>query len=255
MGEISIIGVNTDLMKEAGLWENERPVPIPDFADDGFFGWFEQLNEASPGGGHLQIYQRPFLLYNYCTGIIAMKGTCFAEGDEGFDVSSDEAKLWLSMLQQLYSDGSAVYSASMDDGYALWKTGSIGSFNAAQGHIMELATITEDESDIAYLGWPGAEDNGSIVWVHSVSIPKVATDNSKVLARAFISEQVFSDFFQQWSFNNYGKMPVLKSAYGEGITRFQSEMPTLLAIADNSMSIPAWEDSEEYMVIAQNVVG
>ncbi|GAG73277.1 unnamed protein product, partial [marine sediment metagenome] len=65
-----------------------------------------------------------------------------------------------------------------------------GSFYAAQGHIMELVRITGDESDIAYIGWPGATEKGSIIWTHSVWMPKVCP--VKELGKAFIREQVFS---------------------------------------------------------------
>jgi hypothetical protein len=249
MGEVALIGVNTEIMQDAGLWENGQPTPIPSWQEDEFFNWFSQLNEAAGLGAHVQIWDREFMQYNYGGPIQAMTGSFLADNGNGFQVNSDAARRWLSYLQRMNEEGMATYTTSDDEGYQKWKTGSTGSFYAAQGHIMELVSVTEDESDIAYLGWPGAEENGSIIWTHSVWIPKVIDSARKDLAKQFIREVVFSREMQQWSFNNYGKLPVMKDYYGDGITWFQDSMPTILNIADNSQPIPLYADLQEYLDI------
>jgi len=87
------------------------------------------------------------------------------------------------------------------------------------------------------------------VWTHSAWIPKLSPN--KKVAKTFIREQIFSRFFQQWSFNHYGKLPVLSDYYGEGIKWFKSSMPTILKIAQNSQSIPLYADIDEYLDILQ----
>ncbi len=245
MGEVAIIGVNTELMDKAGLMEDGYPVPIPGWGEDEFFGWFEKLGEQSPTGAHVQIWDREFMQYDYCAPIMAMGEDCFTA--EGFDVSSEVAEKWLGYVQKMNEEGLGAWTVTDDDGYSKWKTGAAGSFFAAQGHIMELVSVTEDDSDIAYLGWPGAEQNGSIIWTHSVWMPRVSPN--KELGKAFIREQIFSKHFQQWSFNNYGKLPVMKDYYGEGITWFQDQMPTILAVADASKPVPLYTDMQEYLDI------
>lgn len=248
MGEVSIVGVNTDIMKEAGLWEDGQPKPIPSFKDEeAFFDYFEKIEENAPVGAHVQIWDREFMQYNYAGPILAMKGSFQEEDGSGFDVTSDSAKKWLNMLAEMSERGLGEWVTSDDAGYSKWKTDAAGSFYAAQGHIMELVSVTEDESDIAYLGWPGAEENGSIIWTHSVWVPKVS--EKKDLAKQYIKEQIFSQHFQQWSFNNYGKLPVMKDYYGEGITWFQDQMDTILSIANESKPIPLYEDIDEYLDI------
>ena len=249
MGEVSIIGVNTEIMKNAGLWENGQPVDIPSWDEDEFFEWFEALNDAADLGAHVQIWDREFMQYDYAGPIQAMTGSFTSNQGPGFDVYSDSARKWLSFIQRLYEDGLAEYTTTDDEGYQKWKTGATGSFYAAQGHIMELVGVTNDESDIAYIGWPGAEENGSIIWTHSTWIPKVS--KQKDLAQQFIRDVVFSKEMQQWSFNNYGKLPVMKDYYGDGITWFQDQMPTILNIADNSNPIPLYADLQEYLDILQ----
>ena len=250
MGEVAIIGVNTKIFKQAGLWENDRPAPIPSWDDEeAFFAYFEKLKEYAPAGAHVQIWDREFMQYDYCTGLIAMTGTCLAADGKGFDVTSDAARKWLGMLQEMYKRGLGSWATKDEDGYSKWKTGQAGTFLAAQGHIMELVSVTKNESDIAYTAWPGAQENGSVIWTHSVWIPKVSPN--KELGKQFIREQIFSQYFQQWSFNNYGKLPVLKAYYGEGITWFQNEMPTILAVADNSKPIPLFKDMQQYLDILQ----
>jgi len=172
-----------------------------------------------------------------------------AEDGKGFQIDTEAARRWLSYIQRMHEEGMATYTTSDDEGYQKWKTGATGSFYAAQGHVMELVSVTEDESDIAYLGWPGAQENGSIIWTHSAWIPKVSERID--LAKQFIRDVVFSKRMQQWSFNNYGKLPVMKDYYGEGITWFQDSMPTILNIADNSQPIPLYADLQEYLDILQ----
>jgi len=247
VGEVSIIGVNTSIMKDAGLWEDGSPTPIPSWEPEAFRNWFGALNEASDLGAHVQIWDREFMQYNYAGPIKAMTGTFMEEDGRGFDVTSDAAKRWLTYLQEMHDEGVAAFTTTDDQGYQKWKTNATGSFYAAQGHIMELVSVTEDESDIAYLGWPDADQNGSIIWTHSVWIPKVA--KNKDLAKAFIREVVFSKEMQQWSFNNYGKLPVMKDYYGDGITWFQDQMPTILSVADASSPIPLFADLQEYLDI------
>jgi len=247
MGEVAIIGTNTKIYKEAGLWKNDRPAPIPGWDEDEFLGYFKKLKDYAPAGAHVQIWDREFMQYDYCTGIIAMTGTCLAADGKGFDVTSDAAKKWLGLIQKMHKEGVGAWATKDEDGYSKWKTGQAGSFLAAQGHIMELVRVTKNESDIAYMGWPGADKNGSVIWTHSVWIPKASSN--KDLAKQFIREQIFSQYFQQWSFNNYGKLPVMKDYYGDGITWFQGEMPIILAVADASKPIPLFKDMEEYLDI------
>ncbi|RKX53510.1 MAG: hypothetical protein DRP30_04405 [Thermotoga sp.] len=247
MGEVAIIGVNTKLMKKAGLWKDGRPVPIPSWDEEEFFSWFRKLKKVSPIGAHVQIWDREFMQYNWCGPILAMTGTFLEKDGKGFDVSSEAARKWLTFLQKMHKERIGIWTITDDAGYSKWKTGAVGSFYAAQGHIMELVSITKNESDIAYIGWPGAEKNGSIIWTHSVWIPKVSPN--KDLAKMFIREQIFSRYFQQWSFNHYGKLPVIKDFYGEGITWFKDEMPTILAIANASKPIPLFKDLQKYLDI------
>ena len=247
VGEVAIIGVNTEIMKNAGLWQGGKPAPIPNWNESDFMGWFSKLNEAAELGAHVQIWDREFMQYNYCGPIKAMTGTFMEEDGKGFDVTSDAAKTWLSYLRQMHDQDMGVWTTTDDQGYAKWKTGATGSFYAAQGHIMELVSVTDDESDIAYLGWPDADKNGSIIWTHSVWMPKVA--KNKDLGKAYIREVVFSKGMQQWSFNNYGKLPVMKDYYGEGITWFQDQMPVILSVADASSPIPLFGDLQKYLDI------
>ena len=249
MGEVAIIGVNTEIMKQAGLWEDGQPTPIPSWNEEEFFNWFSKLNQASDLGAHVQIWDREFMQYDYAGPIQAMTGSFLADNGKGFQIDTEAARRWLSYIQRMHEEGMATYTTSDDEGYQKWKTGATGSFYAAQGHVMELVSVTEDESDIAYLGWPGAQENGSIIWTHSAWIPKVSERID--LAKQFIRDVVFSKRMQQWSFNNYGKLPVMKDYYGEGITWFQDSMPTILNIADNSQPIPLYADLQEYLDILQ----
>jgi ABC-type glycerol-3-phosphate transport system substrate-binding protein len=250
MGEVAIVAANTRMFKEAGLWENGKPVPMPSWEESEFFDYFGKLAAVGPTGkAHIQIWDREFQMYNYNGPVKAMRGSFISSEGPWFDHESDELKKWLHFVQKMDRLGYAAYVDSDEEGYSKWKTQIAATAYFAQGHAMELVSVTGNEEDLAYLGWPGADKNGSIIWTHSVFVPKLS--DKKDLAKTFIREQVFSAFFQQWSFNHYGKLPILKEYYGEGITWFADQMPLILAIADNSEPIPVYADIDKYLDVLQ----
>src|SRR6056297_3745941 len=60
VGEVAIIGVNTSIMKDAGLWQNGAPEPITSWDPAEFRDWFGALNQAAELGAHVQIWDREF---------------------------------------------------------------------------------------------------------------------------------------------------------------------------------------------------
>jgi len=147
MGEVAVIGVNTPLMEKAGLWANGKPVPIPSWDEEEFFSWFSKLKVASPLGAHVEIWDREFMQYDWCGPIKAMTGKFLEEDGKGFDVTSEAAKKWLHYLQRMCKERIGFWTISDEAGYSKWKTGLVGSFYAAQSHIMELVSVTKKESD------------------------------------------------------------------------------------------------------------
>ncbi len=244
LGEVAIVGINTEIMKKAGLWQN-GPAAIPGWEEAAFLDWFRKMKPFAEQGAHVQIWDKEFIQYNYCGPLLAMNGTFLDSSGKGFDVSSPAARKWLGMIQKMNAEKLGNWTVTDTAGYEAWKTGKAGSFYAAQGHTMELVLSAGAPPDaIGYVGWPGAEKNGSIIWTHSVWIPKVS--KVKDTAKMFIREQVFSKDFQQWQFNNWGKLPTTKEAYGTGIQKYAEYMPMILNIADNSSSIPLFKDLQTY---------
>ncbi len=248
LGEVAIIGVNTAVYKKAGLWKDNKPVGLPSMKEKDIIDYLKKLVPFAEQGAQVQIWDKEFIQYNYVGPILAMTGTFIDKSGKGFDVSSDAARQWANTLQKMKKEGVATYTSTDTAGYDAWKTGKAGTFYAAQGHTMELVLSAKKPVDaIAYTNWPGSEKNGSIIWTHSVWIPKLS--KNKEAARLFIKEEVFSKPFQQWQFNHYGKLPVLKEAFGDGIENYREYMPLILAIADNSKSIPMWKDLAPYVEV------
>jgi spermidine/putrescine-binding protein len=252
VGESSMIGVNTEVFKKSGLWKDDKPVGIPSFDEKAFFAYFAKIKPNAGAGVFIFPWDKEFMQYDYAGPLLAMQGTFESKDGKGWDVTSANAKKWLGMLQRLNKDGLGAYTITIDTGLEKWKTGAAGLIYAAQGHAQELAKLpNKKESDIAYIGWPGADKNGSIIWTHSAFIPKTATE--KDLAKAFIKEQVLSIYWQQWTWNKYGKLPALKAAY-TGLTAYKDQIPTILKIVEASKSIPLYKDLQAYLDIVNKYI-
>lgn len=245
LGEEAIMGVNTEIFKKAGMWKDDKPVGLTSWDEKEFFAYFQKLKPFAEQGAHVEIWDKEFFQYDYLAPILAMTGTFEDKDGKGFDVTSEAAKKWLAMVQKLNKDKLANFTITDTAGYESWKTGKAATFFAAQGHTMELVLSAGKPADsIGYTSWPGAEKNGSIIWTHSVWIPKVS--KAKELAKLFIKEQIFSKEFQQWQFNNWGKLPVMKEAFGDGIVKYQNYIPMILNNAEISKSIPLYKDLPTY---------
>jgi hypothetical protein len=247
--ESSTIGVNTAIMQKSGLWKDGKPVGIPSFDDKAFYDWFNKIKPNAQAGAAVFPWDKEFMQYNYAGPILAMSGTFEAKDGKGWDTSSASAKKWLGMLQKLNKDQLGVYTISIDAAIEKWKTGAAGMMYAAQGHAQELAKVPgRKESDVAYISWPGADKNGTIIWTHSVFIPKVISKAQQDLAKQFVKEQVFSKYWQQWTWNNYGKLPAMVEAY-DGLTAYKDSIPMILKTVQNAKSIPLYKDLQTYLDI------
>ena len=242
MGELTVVDVNKKIYQKAGLLDRQRsPLPPPSWEEEEFINYWEKLAAVSPKGIGLSVVFPPgisMILHNYLSPIQAMRGTIYAtEKEEILDFQSQEAEKLLTILQEMYQRGTLNPNVG-DENLELsnYKAGIMPAIENSHSRMIEAAE-TLGEGNTGFVLWPGAEKNGTISFTHSVSIPKSSPVAD--LAKKFIREQVFSRYFQQWSFNHYGKLPAMRDCF-EDLKWFPEEAKKILRIAAVSMVEPKY---------------
>lgn len=239
MGEVMALNVNTDMYKKAGLYEDGQPVAAEDW--DEFREQLEALQKESPAHAISVDWGWNFITYSYAAGVLALKGDIYGPEGKVLDFESEEAEKWLRMNQEWIQEGLAGKGTISDVNYGRnnFKAQSIAEIYTAHSRTIGAASIL-GEDNTTVMPIPGANENGTIAYSHNVYVPKASPNQE--LAKQFIKEQIFSRWFQQKGFNDYGKLPVIKDYYDEGLTWFQDSVERILKMAENSVYFPKYVD-------------
>ncbi len=239
MGEVMALNVNTDMYKEAGLYENGQPVSAENWSE--FREHLEALQNVAPAHALSVDWGWNFITYSYAAGLLAMRGDIYGPDGKVLDFGSEEAEQWLKMNQEWIQEGLAGKGTISDVNYGRnnFKAKTIAEIYTAHSRTIGAAQVLGEDSTTV-MPIPGANEHGTIAYSHDVYIPKASPN--KELAKQFIEEQIFSKWFQQKGFNDYGKLPVIKRYYDEGLTWFQDSVERILQMAKNSVYFPKYVD-------------
>lgn len=242
MGEVMALNVNTDIYKEAGLYEDGQPVTADNWGE--FREHLEALQEEVPAHALSVDWGWNFITYSYASGLLALRGDIYGSDGKTLDFESEEAEEWLRMNQEWIEDGLAGKGTVSDVNYGRnnFKAESIAEIYTAHSRTIGAADVLGEDST-SVMSIPGARENGTIAYSHNVYVPKASPNQE--LAKQFIEEQIFSKWFQQKGFNDYGKLPVLKDYYDDGLTWFQDSVERILEMSENSLYFPKYVDGTE----------
>jgi len=249
MGEITVIDVNLKLYREAGMMKNEtEAVGPPSWVKAEMKAYFKKLAAVSPQGHALGLPMQanvPNIYHGYLLPILSQRGSIYAPGqDQLLDFESDAAINALTIFSELYKEGILFPNVSkFAETLTAYKGGTLPALQESHSKMVETAGVL-GEDNVSFIMWPGYEKHGTVAFTGGTVIAK--NSNHIEAAKMFIREQLITKDFDQWSFNRYGKLPVLKESYtSPGLTWFQDQAKRIVEIADKSTVEPIYPDDVE----------
>lgn len=246
MGEVMTLNVNKTFWDKIGALDEQGSPKAPKDWDE-LEDLLTKLTQAAPAQGLSVDWGWNFILYSYAGGILALKGDIYGPEGSMLDVESDAALRWLEMNRRWIEKGIAAEGTITDVNFGRdnFNAGIIPMIYTAHSRFIEGGADLGEENTSA-IPLPGALDNGTIVYTHTIYVPKASSNQD--LAKQFIQEQIFSKWFQQWSYNRYGKLPVITEFY-EDLGWYVDEAAMMLKMAENGVYMPKYRGSEELLDI------
>jgi len=220
MGEVYYMTVNTEMMKDAGLVDaSGKPIPPKDLNE-----WYEYAKKltkkdasgkVSVWGQHLNWAWNSATI-TYMALLQSQAGTYWNADHTNLDFTSPKALEVLQFAQKLVKDGCASPETVSDENSDRndMKAGRVAMILTFHSRFKEAQTALGGTDKATVMAWPGADENGGNAQAIVCVIPKISPAID--LAKTFIREQMMSKWGQQWSANEYGKLPTLKRNF-EGL--------------------------------------
>lgn len=236
-GEVMFIVCNVDLMKQAGLADEDGNIAPVETWDD-LYAYAEALSQIE-GITPLSIdWGTNFMTYSYLSALQGLKGDIYESDGKTIDFTSDEAHEVLNQWCKLVNDGLSPVDtfADMDAGRTNFKAGNVAMLMTAASRWIECqANVGEGNTTV--LAIPGTDVNGSLAYIHGAVIPK-ASENIE-LAKQFIVEELMNDEICQEALNTYGKMSPMLRHY-EGLEN--KDWPAVVEATKSATTTPLYKD-------------
>lgn len=228
-GEIEMIALRKDLFDKAGI-------PIPKT-------WDELRDAAikltsSDMWGYSTCWARITLLKVIFSAVKGRGGRVLDEkGNLSFnDPITREAIKWFVDLRNKDKAMQPNIHEEFNNSRDEWKKGKVAIFHNWLSWGIEGAKLI-GEDKVEYIPVPGTSKNGTMIYMGGVIVPKAGHVE---LAKLFIAEEIEAKWFQQWSFNHYGKNPVRRQNI-EGL-KLKVNWDDVIGAIDNGETLPVYED-------------
>ncbi|HCZ07017.1 MAG TPA: hypothetical protein DHV12_07810, partial [Thermotogae bacterium] len=205
-GEVQVLGYRKDYLEEAGVEPPKTWAELEMAA--------RLLTKDNDGDGETDVYgystcwSRITLLYTFFSAVKARGGRLLDEnGNLSFrdPITIDTLKWFVKMRNEYKAaqpDVHEVYNNSRD----AFKAGKVALFHNWHSWCLESGLVFGPEK-LGIVPLPKTGETGTMIYMGGVIVPKAGNVE---LAKQFIVEMIESKWFQQWSYLNYGKMPVTR---------------------------------------------
>lgn len=248
LGEVMYTTVRKDWYEEAGLLDGDgKPIPPRDWAE-----WMEYariLSIAGERNGLAVTWGTNFMWVQYLTGLQVSRGSIFeSDGSTMVDFKSAEAEALLQFWQDLVTEGLAPTGTFTDNNANRndFKAGLVASMITAHSRWPEAEGVLEEGGEDLVTAMSILDGASTLAYAHNIYIPKVSPVPD--LAKAFVKEQLFSFYGQQWSANEYGKLPTLQRNY-EGLDA--PEYQEILKAAKDGVHEPTYKETAKMHKVLQ----
>jgi len=241
MGEVMYIVVRKDYMREAGLVDaNDKIIPAKTW--DELYEYAKKLTKKD-GNTITRLglgidWGYDFIHYTYLACLQGLNGTIYEKGTNKIDFTSPNAKKLVEIWAKLVKDGYSTSDVFADTNAARtnFKSGNVAMHLTAHSRLNEYADLLGQDK-ISIMPIPGTAQNGSVAFIHGMTIPKVSKNQEA--AKMFIKERLMDKDYQVWSLEKYGKLPVLSRNF-EGVD--SPEWQEILAAVKIAKTAPLYKD-------------
>ncbi len=241
MGEVMYIVVRKDYMREAGLVDaNDKVIPAKTW--DELYEYAKKLTKKD-GNTITRLglgidWGYDFIHYTYLACLQGLNGTIYEKGTNKIDFTSANAKKLVEVWAKLVKDGYSTKDVFADTNAARtnFKSGNVAMHLTAHSRLNEYADLLGKDK-ISIMPIPGTAQNGSVAFIHGMTIPKVSENQEA--AKMFIKERLMDKDYQVWSLEKYGKLPVLSRNF-EGVD--SPEWQEILAAVQIAKTAPLYKD-------------
>ncbi|MCX7038179.1 MAG: extracellular solute-binding protein [Spirochaetes bacterium] len=244
-GDTLALSVNTVMMRKAGLPVDASGKPKPAATWDELAEYAKKLTVGtlpSPSIYGLSVDVGTFdCTLTYLNTVQASRGSLFGPDGTTVDASSSEMLAFLTFCQKGVTEGWGSNGTAADVNYGRnnLKARLIAMIYEPISRCNESRTaMNVGPEEIQVMAVPGQDRNGGITAAHHAYIPKMS--KQPVLAKKFVAEQLLSDYCQQWAVVNFGKFPIMRSAY-KGLPA-DPEYATVLDLMEKSVQQPNYVD-------------
>lgn len=254
MGEVIMFSVNKPMLQQAGLLAADgQAVPPKTWGDLPEF--CKKLTAANGGKPGCSIHWGfSFATYNYLSCLLGEQGTFYEKGTNLIDFSSPAAHNCLTVGRELISNGWSMPETVSDDngGRRTFVAGGVGAILEAASREAEAAA-KQGADKVGLMAVPGTEQNGTIVFSHSLYIPQADTENARALAQAFVREEILTPSFGQSGLKHFGKLPTYLPAWAglESDPTYKLE----LAVVSRGVNAPEYAGYDQLDTYIQQQIG
>lgn len=249
LGEVMFTTVRRDWYEETGLLDAQgKPIPPKDLVE--WKQYAEALTVFEERRGLELAWGTNFMWLQYLTWLVCLKGSIYeSEGSTMVDFSSETAEEILQFWQDIVAAGYASTGTFTDQnaGRNDFKAGLVASLVTAHSRWPEAEGVLEEDGVDRVTAMPILAGAPTVAFAHLVYVPKVSPVPE--LAQTFIKEQIFALENQQWSADQYGKLPTLQQNYA-GLDA--PEYQDILAAADKAVHEPNYKEQAKLNQVVQS---
>jgi ABC-type glycerol-3-phosphate transport system substrate-binding protein len=251
LGEVMMFSINKPLFAKAGLLDKNTGEAIAPATWKDLETYATKLTAANGGVPGLSVHWGfSFAAYDYFTCLLGEQGTIYGADGKTVDFSSAAAHDCLTVGRDMIAAGTAMKDTTANDDAArtAFKAGTIGAILEAASRETEGAN-TLGSNNVGLMWAPGTQKNGTIAFTHAAFIPKISPAIN--LAKAFVQEEVLSDAFEQSGLQQFGKLPVMQSAYG---FTSNATVQLQLSAAEHAVNAPRYRDYNQLDTLMQQEI-
>lgn len=254
--EVYGLVANIPMMEAAGLCENG--VPIAPKTWDEVAKYAEQMTIVKDGvtiqEGIGFDWGKNLMTPTYFACLNSLSGTILSDDGVSPDFTSEAATKTFTLWKDLYDKGytSIATFADGDAARTNFKSGNLAMHVTTASRWVEACELLGKEN-VTCLPLPGSAENGTMVIVHAIMIPKCSENID--LAIKFIKEKLLQDEFLIDATVQYGKMSPLKAHY-ENLT--EGAWPDVVNFTEKAVTYPVYKDfnqlNETLVMEIQNMI-